>query len=122
MLRINNHMVVDSLSATLSALSDPTRRSILARLSAGPATVGELAEPFQISQQAVSKHLAYLQRARLVDKRRAGRRHVCTLRPAPFKEVAEWVEHYRNFWEQTLDRLGEYLRTMEGKEEKRRGR
>ena len=121
MLRIHNHVVVDSLSATLSALSDPTRRSILARLSAGPATVGELAEPFQISQQAVSKHLAYLQRARLVDKRRAGRRHVCTLRPAPFKEVADWVEHYRNFWEQTLDRLGEYLRTMEGKEEKRRG-
>ena len=88
----------------------------------GPATVGELAEPFQISQQAVSKHLSYLQRARLVDKRRAGRRHVCTLRPAPFKEVSDWVEHYRNFWEQTLDRLGEYLRTMEGKEEKRRGR
>jgi len=116
--RINNHTVVDTLSATLSALSDPTRRSILARLSAGPATVGELAEPFEMSQQAVSKHLAYLERARLVEKRREGRSHVCTLRPAPFKEVAEWVEYYRNFWEQTLDRLGEYLRTMEAREEK----
>jgi len=116
--RINNHTVVDTLSATLSALSDPTRRSILARLSAGPATVGELAEPFEMSQQAVSKHLAYLERARLVEKRREGRSHVCTLRPAPFKEVADWVEYYRNFWEQTLDRLGEYLRTMEAREEK----
>jgi DNA-binding transcriptional ArsR family regulator len=81
-----------------------------------------LAGPFQISQQAVSKHLAYLRRARLVEKRRAGRRHVCTLRPAPFKEVADWVEYYRNFWEQTLDRLGEYLRTVDGKEVKRRPR
>jgi DNA-binding transcriptional ArsR family regulator len=115
-------MVVDSLSTTLSALSDPTRRAILARLSAGPATVGELADPFHISQQAVSKHLAYLERAHLVDKRREGRSHVCTLSPAPFKEVADWVEYYRNFWEQTLDRLGEYLRTLEatdGKDEKR---
>ena len=80
--------------------------------------MGELAGPFQMSQQAVSKHLAYLERARLVDKRRAGRSHVCTLRPAPFKEVAEWVEYYRNFWEQTLDRLGEYLRAMEATEGK----
>ena len=80
--------------------------------------MGELAEPFEMSQQAVSKHLAYLERARLVEKRREGRSHVCTLRPAPFKEVAEWVEYYRNFWEQTLDRLDEYLRTMEAGEEK----
>jgi DNA-binding transcriptional ArsR family regulator len=119
---IHNHMVVDSLSTTLSALSDPTRRAILARLSAGPATVGELADPFHMSQQAVSKHLAYLERAHLVDKRRDGRSHVCTLSPAPFKEVADWVGYYRNFWEQTLDRLGEYLRTIEatdGKDEKR---
>jgi DNA-binding transcriptional ArsR family regulator len=118
---MHNHTVVDTLSTTLSALSDPTRRAILARLSGGPATVGELAGPFHISQQAVSKHLAYLERARLVEKRREGRSHVCTLRPAPFKEVADWVEYYRTFWDQTLDRLGEYLRTMEatkGKEEK----
>jgi DNA-binding transcriptional ArsR family regulator len=118
----HNHTVVDSLSTTLSALSDPTRRSILARLSAGPATVGELAVPFHISQQAVSKHLAYLERARLVEKRREGRSHVCTLKPAPFKEVADWVEYYRTFWDQTLDRLGEYLRTMEAKEERPGGK
>jgi len=84
-------MVVDSLSATLSALSDPTRRSILARLSAGPATVGELAEPFQIRSRRFLNICLIWQRARLVDKRRAGRRHVCTLMPAPFKEVADWL-------------------------------
>ena len=119
---IHNHMVVDSLSATLAALSDPTRRSILARLAGGPASVGELAGPFRISQQAVSKHLAYLERARLVEKRRKGRRHVCTLRPAPFREVADWVEHYRRFWELSFDRLEEYLRGLEAKERKQVGR
>ena len=118
---MHNHMVVDSLSATLSALSDPTRRSILSRLAAGPATVGELAEPFHMTQQAVSKHLAYLERARLVQKRREGRSHVCTLRPAPFKEVSELVEHYRVFWGQALNRLDAYLRVTEG-EEKKHGR
>jgi DNA-binding transcriptional ArsR family regulator len=112
-------MVVDSLSATLSALSDPTRRSILSRLAAGPATVGELAEPFHMSQQAVSKHLAHLERARLVKKRREGRRHVCSLRPAPFQEVSELVEHYRAFWEQALHRLDSYLRATEAEEKKR---
>lgn len=111
-------MVVDTLSSTLAALSDPTRRSILDRLAAGPATVGELVEPFRISQQAVSKHLAYLERARLVEKRREGRRHVCTLRPVPFKEVADWVGHYRCFWEQSFDRLDEYLRKLQTKEKK----
>jgi DNA-binding transcriptional ArsR family regulator len=115
-------MVVDSLSATLAALSDPTRRSILARLAGGPASVGEVAGPFRISQQAVSKHLAYLERARLVEKRRKGRRHVCTLRPAPFREVADWVEHYRRFWELSFDRLEEYLRGLEAKERKQVGR
>jgi DNA-binding transcriptional ArsR family regulator len=112
-------MVVDVLSTTLAALSDPTRRSILSRLAAGPASVGQLAGPFRMSQQAVSKHLAYLERARLVEKRRHGRRHVCTLRPAPFKEVADWVEHYRIFWEEGFDRLEKYLRDLEMKEGKR---
>jgi DNA-binding transcriptional ArsR family regulator len=111
-------MVVDSLSATLAALSDPTRRSILSRLAAGPATVGELAGPFRMSQQAVSKHLAYLERAHLVKKRREGRSHVCMLRPVPFKEVADWVEHYRVFWEERFDRLEKYLRELESKESK----
>jgi DNA-binding transcriptional ArsR family regulator len=115
-------MVVDSLSATLAALSDPTRRSILARLATGAATVGELAGPFRITQQAVSKHLAYLERARLVEKRRKGRSHVCMLRPVPFKEVADWVDHYRRFWELSFDRLEEYLRGLEAKEHKHVGR
>jgi DNA-binding transcriptional ArsR family regulator len=118
---MHNHAVVDSLSATLSALSDPTRRAILSRLAAGPATVGELAGPFQMSQQAGSKHLAYLERARLLDKRREGRSHVCTLRPAPFKEVSALVEHYRMFWEQALGRFDAYLRATHG-EEKKHGR
>ncbi len=109
---------MDALSTTLAALSDPTRRSILARLATGPATVGELAGPFRVSQQAVSKHLAYLERARLVEKRRKGRSHVCTLRPVPFKEVADWVEHYRKFWELSFDRLDEYLRGLNAKERK----
>ena len=115
-------MVVDALSTTLTALSDPTRRSILARLAAGPATVGELAGPFRVSQQAVSKHLAYLERARLVEKRREGRSHVCTLSPVPFKEVADWVEHYRRFWELSFDRLDEYLRGLNARERKHVGR
>jgi len=116
---MHNHTVVDSLSITLSALSDPTRRSILSRLAAGPATVGELAGPFHMSQQAISKHLAYLERARLIEKRNEGRSHVCTLRPAPFKEVSELVEHYRVFWEQALHRLEAYIRETEGEEKKR---
>jgi DNA-binding transcriptional ArsR family regulator len=111
-------MVVDVLSTTLTALSDPTRRSILARLAAGPATVGELAGPFRMTQQAVSKHLACLERARLVEKRRDGRSHVCRLRPVPFQEVADWVEHYQRFWEQSFDRLDEYLRGLDAKERK----
>ncbi len=114
---IYNHMVVDTMSTTMGALADPTRRSILGRLAHGPATVGELAEPFRISQQAVSKHLAYLERARLVKKRREGRCHVCTLSPAPFKEVADWVEHYRRFWEQSFDRLDDYLHELKKKGE-----
>ncbi len=109
-------MVVDMLTTTLTALADPTRRSILTRLADGPLTVGELAEPFRITQQAVSKHLAYLERARFVRKRREGRRHVCTLNAAPFREVAEWVEPYRRFWEETFERLDVYLRRLSRKE------
>ncbi len=116
--KIYNHMVVDSLSTTLAALADPTRRSILGRLADGPATVGELAGPYRISQQAVSKHLAYLERARLVEKRREGRRHVCKLSPAPFRELADWVAHYRRFYEESFDRLDHYLRELKKKEKK----
>lgn len=94
---------------TLAALSNPTRRAILARLRSGPASVAELAEPFGISQQAVSKHLAYLERAELVRKRRDGRKHICELAPEPIREVASWAEEYRRHWEGAFDRLHEFL-------------
>lgn len=100
---------VDPLSATFAALGDPTRRKILGRLASGPATVSELSEPFRMSQQAISKHLAYLERARLIQKRREGRMHICTLKVAPIKAVADWAAEYRRFWEANFDRLEEYL-------------
>lgn len=113
---IYNHTVVDMLSTSLAALADPTRRSILNRLTRGPATVGQLAAPFRISQQAVSKHLACLQRARLVEKRRAGRLQVCALRPEPVKEIADWAVQYRRFWEDRFDCLDAYLQELQMKE------
>jgi DNA-binding transcriptional ArsR family regulator len=109
---------VDQLTVTFAALTDPTRRSILQRLSRGPASVNELAGPFRISQQAVSKHLAYLQRARLIEKRRQGRRHLCRLRPAPIRDIANWAESYRAIWEQKLDRLDAYLAELQKNKEK----
>jgi DNA-binding transcriptional ArsR family regulator len=104
---------VDALSTTLAALSDPTRRAMLERLTAGPASVNELAAPFQMSQQAVSKHVAYLERACLIEKQRQGRQHLCRLRPAPIREVVDWAARYRQFWEGGFDRLGELLREIE---------
>ena len=106
----HNHLVVDTLSVTLAALSDPTRRAILARLTMGPAAVVELCEPFGVSQQAISKHLAYLERANLVRTRRVGRRQIRELNPAPLREVAEWTEDYRRFWEGAFNRLGNLLK------------
>jgi len=98
-------MVVDSLSLTLAALSDPTRRAILARLKAGPASVTELSEPYGVSQQAISKHLACLERANLVQTRRDGRQQIRELNPAPIREVAEWAEEYRRYWLGAFTRL-----------------
>jgi len=115
---IHNHMVVDSLSLTLAAVADPTRRSILHRLTAGPATVGDLARPYRISQQAVSKHLACLERARLIEKRCDGRLHICTLNPAPLKKVAAWTDEYRRFWEESFERLDSFLDELKAKEAK----
>ena len=106
---MHNHMVVDSLSLTLAALSDPTRRAILARLRAGPASVTELSEPFGVSQQAISKHLAYLERANLVQTRRDGRQQIRELNPAPIREVAEWAEEYRRYWQGAFSRLRDLL-------------
>jgi DNA-binding transcriptional ArsR family regulator len=103
---------VDLLSTTFSALSNPTRRSVVDRLTRGPATVNELAEPFSMSQQAISKHLAYLERARLIKKRREGRQHFCSLNPGAIREVAIWAESYRRFWEESYERLDALLEEM----------
>jgi DNA-binding transcriptional ArsR family regulator len=116
---IHNHLVVDSLSATLAAVADPTRRSILRRLADGPAAVRDLAKPYRISQQAVSKHLACLQRARLIGKRRDGRLQICTLDPRPLQEVAEWTEGYRKFWERRFARLDALLDELQHKDRRK---
>jgi DNA-binding transcriptional ArsR family regulator len=97
------------LDKTFAALSDPTRRAILARLASGEATVNELAEPFEITQPSVSKHLKVLERAGLITRSRAAQTRPCRLEAAPLKEIANWVELYRNLWEQRFDRLGTYL-------------
>jgi DNA-binding transcriptional ArsR family regulator len=103
--KLYNHIVVNELTTTFGALSDPTRRAILAKLKAGPATVSELARPFRMSQQAISKHLARLQQAHLIRKRREGREQICELDPAPMREVAAWIEDYRQYWEEAFGRL-----------------
>jgi DNA-binding transcriptional ArsR family regulator len=114
-------MVVDLLSTTFAALSDPTRRAILERLAEGEATVNELAAPFAMSQQAVSKHLAYLERADLVVKRRDGRQHFCAIRADALDDVVAWIAKARRCWSERFDRL-EALAKKVQKEEARDGR
>jgi DNA-binding transcriptional ArsR family regulator len=97
------------LDLTFHALADPTRRALLARLSTGEATVGELARPFEVSRPAISKHLRVLERAGLVRRSAEGRVSRCELDAAPMREAAEWVERYRQFWEEQLDSLSRYL-------------
>jgi len=111
-------MPADSLSQTFAALADPTRRAILARLAAGEASVTELAEPFEISLPAVSKHLKVLERAGLIARGREAQWRPARLKAAPLKDVADWAEHYRRFWEQSFDRLDDYLRELQSKEKK----
>src|ERR1700693_4668303 len=100
----------DPLSTTLSALPDPPRRAILARLASGEATVTELAEPFEISLPAISKHLKVLERAGLIARGREAQWRPCRLKASPLKDAADWLEHYRRFWDQSFDRLDDYLR------------
>src|SRR4051812_5395320 len=109
-------MAVDSLSTTFAALADPTRRAILARLAAGPATVKELSSPFAMSGPAVSKHLRVLERAGLIARGREAQWRPCRLEAAPLKEVAEWAENYRRFWDVSFERLDEYLQHLKEKE------
>lgn len=106
-------MAVDQLSATFAALADPTRRAILERLSRGEATVNELAEPFPISVQAVSKHLRVLERAGLIERGRTAQLRPSRLRVAPLKDATEWLESYHRFWEGSFDRLEQRLRPGE---------
>ena len=103
----------DELSATFAALSDPTRRAILARLAQGEATVLELAEPFELSLPAVSKHLKVLQRAGLIEQGRQAQWRPCRLQPEPLRSVADWVGQYRRHWEESFERMDTYLRELQ---------
>ncbi|MCC6676682.1 MAG: winged helix-turn-helix transcriptional regulator [Phycisphaerales bacterium] len=106
------------LDSAFSALADPTRRAILARLARGESTVMELAAPFAMSQPAISKHLKVLERAGLITRGREAQRRPCRLRADPLREVVGWVETYRRFWDESLDRLGEHLDRMKSEEAK----
>ena len=114
-------MAADQLSTTFAALADPTRRAILARLALGECSVTELAEPFEMSMPAVSKHLRVLERAGLIARSRDAQWRPCRIEAAPLKEVAEWAERYRALWEGRFDRLEVYLQELKAKE-KRHGR
>jgi DNA-binding transcriptional ArsR family regulator len=109
--------MIDTLSQTFAALADPTRRAILAQLSQGTANVSDLARPFQreMSLPAITKHLKVLERAKLITKTREAQWRPCKLNGEAFKDVADWVEHYRTFWEESFDRLEVYLKTVTAK-------
>ena len=111
-------MTSDSLTATFSALADPTRRAILARLAKGEISVTELAKPFEMTLPGISKHLKVLERAGLIARSREAQWRPCRLEASPLKDAAGWIEHYRRFWEQSFDRLDEYLREIQNKEKK----
>src|ERR1700690_4265484 len=116
---------MDHLSSTFAALADPTRRAILSRLASGEAPVSELAEPFKMSMPAISKHLKVLERAGLIARAREAQYRPCRIEAAPLKQVAEWVEYYREIWEQRFDRLDAYLQELKRetkKQEKKHGR
>ncbi len=112
----------DRLSATFAALADPTRRGILARLASGEASVNEIAEPFDISLPAVSRHLKVLADAGLIERSREAQWRPCKLKAEPLKDVADWIEHYRRFWEESFDRLELYLKQIQKREKKHVGR
>jgi DNA-binding transcriptional ArsR family regulator len=115
-------MATDHLSATFAALADPTRRAILARLASGECSVTELAQPFEMSMPAVSKHLRVLERAGLIVRRRDAQWRPCRIDAGPLEEVADWAERYRHIWEERLDRLDNYLQQLQANGGKRRSR
>ncbi|HLH12479.1 MAG TPA: metalloregulator ArsR/SmtB family transcription factor [Methylovirgula sp.] len=108
----------DHLSDTFSALADPTRRAILSRLALGEASVKELVEPFGLTQPAISKHLAVLEKAGLISRSRDAQRRPCRLEAQALKEAADWIDHYRRFWTESLDRLDDYLQDLKKKDGK----
>jgi DNA-binding transcriptional ArsR family regulator len=120
---VEKAMTIDQLSNVFSALADPTRRAILARLADGEATVNELAEPFPVSLQAISKHLKVLERAGLITRGRDAQWRPCRLEAGPLRGIAEWAEQYRRFWDERYERLDGYLRELneEGKRDGREG-
>ena len=109
------HSREQELDETFFALSDPTRRAILERLSDGQATVSELSEPFEVSQPAISKHLRVLEKAGLLEQTKEGRTRICRLKAEPLEEVNQYIDRYRKFWEKQLDNLAEYLESLEKK-------
>jgi DNA-binding transcriptional ArsR family regulator len=113
-------MTPDRLTSTFSALADPTRRAILARLAKGERSVTELAEPFDMSLPAISKHLKVLERSGLITRSRAAQLRPCRLQPEPLKEAVDWLEHYRQFFEESFDRLDDYLQALQGGKKKGR--
>jgi DNA-binding transcriptional ArsR family regulator len=123
--RLNNMLeavaTADQLSTTFAALADPTRRAILARLASGEVSVTELAEPFEMSLPAVSKHLKVLERAGLIARGRDAQWRPCRLSAGPLRDVADWVEHYRRFWTESFDRLDDYLHEVQKSQKKEKG-
>jgi DNA-binding transcriptional ArsR family regulator len=113
-------MTTDRLSTTFAALADPTRRAILGRLVTGEISVTELAEPFEMSLPAVSKHLKVLERAGLIERGQNAQWRPCRLRAKPLKDVSDWVQHYQRFWEESFNRLEEYLVELKGEELKKK--
>ncbi len=116
---IHYHKVVNKLDSTFAALADPTRRAMVRRLTLGPASIHDLTEPFSLSQQMISKHVACLVRARIVVKQRRGRESICTLRPTAIKAVADWALDFRRLWEERFDKLDAVLHEMKKEETKR---
>lgn len=108
----------DGLTQTFHALADPTRRAIVAKLSHGERSVNELAAPFKMSLPAISKHLKVLEKAGLIERTRNAQFRPCQLRAEPLKQVSDWIGHYRKFWEESFDRLDEYLKTVQAEEKK----
>jgi DNA-binding transcriptional ArsR family regulator len=119
---VRHQMSPDRLSATFAALSDPTRRAILARLASGETSVTELAQPFAMSLPAISKHLKVLERAGLIARGREAQWRPCRLEAGPLKDAADWLERYRRFWEESFDRLDDYLQELQTKEREHEGK